>query len=132
MKLNGGAIVEAFVMDCLISCKEPYNVWSVKSDIPIKIEAIIKEKDIIYAQGRRLLDLNSFFQEPLNSCELETFLMKDIQHKFLCSPFDTYFVIIPTLHACLQNNDAQHAGKLNFFFPQQGNFSVATNIMGII
>lgn len=71
-KYKGGAIVEAFVNDCIISCKEPNNVFSVKSDIPVKIESIIKEDDI-YVEVRRVLDLDSFFQEPLNSYELGIF-----------------------------------------------------------
>ncbi|KAI8118442.1 hypothetical protein CVS40_9893 [Lucilia cuprina] len=56
LKFKGTVIVEAQINDCLISSKEPNNICAVKSDIPVKIEAIIKEDDI-YIQGRRLLDL---------------------------------------------------------------------------
>lgn len=112
-KYKGGVIIEAFVNDCIISCKEPNNIFSVKYDIPVKIESIIKGDENIYVEARRLLDLDSFFQEPLNSCALgifktnlvlgekEVFLMKDVLYKFLCLPFDSNYVIIPILHSCL-------------------------------
>ncbi|XP_017475160.1 PREDICTED: uncharacterized protein LOC108365606 [Rhagoletis zephyria] len=111
-KFEGGILVGAFVNDCFISCNEHNNICSVVSDIPVKIEKIIKE-DEIYVKARRLLLFTSFFEQPVNSCELgifktnlalgevEKFAIKDIEYKFVCLPFESDFIIMPILHSCL-------------------------------
>lgn len=113
LKYKGGKIIEALVNDCILSCKGPNNIFSIKSDTPVKIECILKEDDDIYIEARRILDLHSFFEEPLNSCELgicktnlelgekEKFIINDVQYKFLCLPVDSNFLIMPILHSCL-------------------------------
>lgn len=112
IKYRKDLIVGAFVNDCFISWEEPNNICSVESFFIIKIESIIKEEEI-YVEGRRLLDLDSFYQEPINSCELgiyktnlalgekEKFSIRDVQFKFVCLPMNSYFIIIPILHSCL-------------------------------
>ncbi|XP_061394657.1 uncharacterized protein LOC133330210 [Musca vetustissima] len=111
LKYEKGVIVGAFVNDCYISCKEPDNICAVNSCIPIKIDNI-KKKGEIYIEGSRILALESFYEEPVNSCEIgifktnltlgekETFCIKDIQFKFVCLPIDSDFVIVPILHSC--------------------------------
>jgi len=111
-KYKDNIIVEGFANNCLISSKEPNNIWATKSQIPIKIESIFRT-DKIYVVGRRLLNLESFFEDPIDSSilgifktnftlgEKEMFSFMDLKYKFLCLPFESEFLIMPILHSCL-------------------------------
>lgn len=77
--------------------------------IPIKIVKIIVETD--HVAGYRCLNINSFFEAPLNSqvclgivtytlldTNIETFKYSDVKYKFFRIPFNELFVLIPILH----------------------------------
>lgn len=79
------------------------------SGIPIKIAKIDVERNVI--SGYRCLNINSFFEAPLNSrtdlsivtytllgTNIEKFKYSDVKHKFFRIPFNELFVLIPILH----------------------------------
>ena len=115
LKYKRNKVIGAYVNDCLISAEEQNNFCSVGLDIIVKIEEIIVEDRICF-EGRRLLFLESFFQEPTNSCSLgiyktnlvhgekKKFFIEEIQYKLLCLPFESNFVLIPVLHSCQPGN----------------------------
>lgn len=109
-----GQIVGTNINNCFFSTESPNNFCSIESDIPVKIEEFISEGTCFF-RGRRVLSLESFYQEPVKSAdlgicrtkldygEIEKFHLLDIKYKFICLPIENEFILMPILHSCLPN-----------------------------
>lgn len=97
---------------CYFSYSSPNNICSVNLDTPIQIIGFVEgEHNIV--EGRRILDIKSFYTEPLDSIQLgiftssmilaekEQFPLKSLTYKYFCFPFKSEFALVPVLHSCL-------------------------------
>lgn len=92
-----------------LSSKNMADSFCYIGDTPIKIVKINVESNSV--SGHRCLNINSFFEAPLNSrnclgivtytlldANVEIFRYSDVKYKFFRIPFNDLFVLIPILH----------------------------------
>ncbi|XP_017465521.1 PREDICTED: uncharacterized protein LOC108358598 isoform X1 [Rhagoletis zephyria] len=99
--------------DFSLSSKFPNNYCSVKPFQYIEIQNF-KDVNSKIIKGKKLLNLQSFFIEPIDSstlgictadlnpsCNEEEFLLDDVEYKLMCITLAEKILLIPILHTCM-------------------------------
>ncbi|XP_067614689.1 uncharacterized protein [Eurosta solidaginis] len=95
------------------STQRPNNYCSLKSQDYVEIVEF-KDQNSNVIKGKKLLNLSSFFTEPIDSLTLgictadlapspivEEFYLDDVEYKLMCIPLTDKLLLIPILHTCM-------------------------------
>ncbi|XP_067614576.1 uncharacterized protein [Eurosta solidaginis] len=106
--------INSFYFDgYMLSTQRPNNYCSLKSQDYVEIVEF-KDQNSNVIKGKKLLNLNSFFTEPIDSLTLgictadhapspivEEFYLDDVEYKLMCIPLTDKLLLIPILHTCM-------------------------------